>query len=114
MRISDWSSDVCSSDLTAGTAGRGNLYCSLILRPAVPAVTAAQLSLVAAVALGESLLTFLPEGAGVRFKWPNDVLIGGGKVAGILLESSGMAGDAVGWIVFGCGVHVANCPAETP
>src|SRR3546814_4318390 len=44
----------------------GNLYFSLILRPALPAATAAQLSLVAAVGLGDAVLEFLPDGTGLQ------------------------------------------------
>lgn len=100
----------------AQTAGRGregrtwlskpgNLYASTLvrLRPTDPA--AATIALVAAVALQEAVATFLlASGVPLTIKWPNDLLIGGAKLAGILLERSG---DAV---VAGFGVNCAHHP----
>ena len=98
----------------------GNLYASTLvrLRPADP--PAATLALVAAVALEEAVRVFLPRaitertheakdpsfrwGDGLILKWPNDLLIGGAKLSGILLER---AGDA---IVIGIGVNLAHHP----
>jgi BirA family biotin operon repressor/biotin-[acetyl-CoA-carboxylase] ligase len=91
----------------------GNLFLSILLRPNKPAYEAAQISLVAAVALADAIGTFLPQGIEAACKWPNDILIGGRKVAGILLESAGAVADrATEWVVVGCGVNVASHPAE--
>ncbi|NKB57065.1 MAG: biotin--[acetyl-CoA-carboxylase] ligase [Alphaproteobacteria bacterium] len=90
---------------------QGNLYTSTIFRPGKPAGETAQLSLVAAVALGDALASLLPEAAAVGCKWPNDILVNGAKVAGILLESSG-SGGAVPWVVVGCGINVASHPDD--
>jgi BirA family transcriptional regulator, biotin operon repressor / biotin---[acetyl-CoA-carboxylase] ligase len=80
----------------------GNLYVSTVirLRPSDP--PPATLALVAAVALEETVSVF-----GVRpmLKWPNDLLVDGAKLSGILLER---ADDAV---VVGFGVNLAHCPA---
>jgi BirA family biotin operon repressor/biotin-[acetyl-CoA-carboxylase] ligase len=92
---------------------RGNLYCSIVVRPAAPPAVAAQLSFVTAVALGETLSALLPPACTVHQKWPNDVLIDGAKVAGILLESSGAGMASVDWVVIGCGVNVTEAPKET-
>ena len=46
-------------------------------------------------------------------KWPNDVLLNGGKVAGILLESSGR-GHFIDWLSVGIGVNLATAPEPTP
>ena len=89
---------------------RGNLYCSMVLRPEVPAAEAAQLSFVAALALGDALGGFV-DPAHIGFKWPNDVQVKGAKIAGILLESSGVAAAHVEWLVVGCGVNVLLHPA---
>jgi len=62
----------------------GNLYCSTVLRPQCPAPRAAELGFVAALAVAD----LVRDGRAVRVKWPNDVLVEGGKVAGILPESS--------------------------
>ncbi len=94
------------------TSPIGNLYTSTILRPARPAGEAAQLSLVVAVALADALSAVLPATAEIACKWPNDVLVDGSKVAGILLESQGN-GAAVSWIIIGCGVNVASHPDIT-
>ena len=67
----------------------GNLYMSVLLRDVGPLHQAAQLSFVAAVALGEAIAELTPGDLAVRFKWPNDVLANGRKVAGLLLESGG-------------------------
>lgn len=91
----------------------GNLYCSIVMRPAATPAKAAQLSLVAAVALAEAVCAALPPERDVRQKWPNDVLVDGAKVAGILLESAGSGAKSVDWVVVGCGVNLAEAPDET-
>lgn len=80
----------------------GNLYASTLvrLRPADP--SAATLALAAAVALEEAVRVFLP--AGATIKWPNDLLIDGAKLSGILLERAGEA------VVIGIGVNLAHHP----
>jgi len=90
----------------------GNLYVSLVLRPACSAAQAAQLGFVAALALGEALARMLPAGAELRYKWPNDVLIGGRKIAGILLESEMGPGERLSFVVLGAGVNLASSPPE--
>lgn len=84
----------------------GNLYTSTILRPDCPAPRAAELGFVAALAVAD----IVPAGRSVRLKWPNDVLVDGGKVAGILPESSiGRDGKAE-HVVMGIGVNVGLAP----
>ena len=80
---------------------RGNLHASTLvrLRPGDP--PAPTLALVAAVALHEAVRPHAPE---VRIKWPNDLLVRGAKLAGILLERHG---DAV---ILGFGVNLAHHP----
>lgn len=87
----------------------GNLYCSLLLRPQCDLRAAAQLSFVAAVALAEALETWL-DGARIALKWPNDVLLDGAKLAGILLESTAGVDGRTEWLVLGIGVNVASHP----
>ena len=84
---------------------RGNLHVSLLLRPERPMAEVARLSFAAAVALGEALAELLPPGADLACKWPNDLLLAGRKVAGMLLESAGE-----GQLVLGLGVDVAEAP----
>jgi BirA family transcriptional regulator, biotin operon repressor / biotin---[acetyl-CoA-carboxylase] ligase len=92
----------------------GNLYASLLLRPDCTIAESAQLSLVASLALAEALVALAPADADVRVKWPNDVLVGGAKVAGLLLESASGAGQRVAWVVVGSGVNIKSAPADTP
>jgi BirA family biotin operon repressor/biotin-[acetyl-CoA-carboxylase] ligase len=93
----------------------GNLYCSILLRPARPMAEVAQLSFAAALSVCDALMPLLREGAPPRCKWPNDVLIDGRKIAGILLESEA-AGTAVTSLVVGIGINLASHPegTETP
>lgn len=92
----------------------GNLFCSLLLRPVAPLATAAQLSFVAALAVAEAIRSRLPTGADGRMslKWPNDVLVDGKKIAGILLESRTDASGRLDWLVIGIGINVAHYPAD--
>jgi BirA family biotin operon repressor/biotin-[acetyl-CoA-carboxylase] ligase len=84
----------------------GNLYCSTILRPECSAARAAELGFVAALAVAD----LVPAGRAVRVKWPNDVLVDGGKVAGILPESSIGQDGAVEHVVLGIGLNVGFAP----
>jgi BirA family transcriptional regulator, biotin operon repressor / biotin---[acetyl-CoA-carboxylase] ligase len=88
----------------------GNLYMSVLLRPERPAVEAAQLSFAAALAVGEAATAFLPEPARLRYKWPNDVLIDGRKLSGVLLESQASSEGRLDWLVIGMGVNLASHP----
>lgn len=90
----------------------GNLYCSLILRPAMPIARAGQVGFAAALAIAEAAEFLLPKGAQVACKWPNDVLIGGRKAAGLLLETSARDDGATDWLVLGFGVNVASYPDQ--
>jgi BirA family transcriptional regulator, biotin operon repressor / biotin---[acetyl-CoA-carboxylase] ligase len=91
----------------------GNLYVSLLLRPGVPPAEAAQLGFVAAVAIAETLRAALPAERGLSCKWPNDLLVDGAKVAGILPEAEA-AGRNVEALVLGMGINLASHPADTP
>ena len=91
----------------------GNLYFSAILRPACSAASAAQLGFVAALAVGETIALRLPLGRALRYKWPNDVLVDGKKLSGILLESTADQDGAFAWLVAGIGVNVVSHPEGT-
>ena len=68
----------------------------------------AQLSFVAALGVADLVDARLPGRA--RCKWPNDVLVDGAKVAGVLLESALGPGGQVDWVVLGIGVNLASHP----
>jgi len=89
----------------------GNLYLSVLLRPAVPLREAPQWSFVAAVALAETLNALLPEAAALKLKWPNDLLLQGAKAAGILVETGVAPSHALDWICIGMGVNIATKPS---
>jgi BirA family biotin operon repressor/biotin-[acetyl-CoA-carboxylase] ligase len=91
---------------------RGNLYCSLVLRPDCALARASELSFVAALAVGGALEELAPPGAELRYKWPNDVLLNGRKTAGILLESAQLAGGALDFLILGVGVNLTSSPGD--
>ncbi len=90
----------------------GNLYMSMVLRPRVSAADSGQLSFLAAVALAQTVESFLPQGTDIALKWPNDLLITGRKAAGILLETESAAGANGGpeWLVLGMGLNLRHAP----
>ena len=90
----------------------GNLYLSLVQRPAGPPAQAAQLGFVAAIALGDALDRLAGPVLALRYKWPNDLLIDGGKVAGILLESETVAAGSTDFVVIGVGVNLLSAPRD--
>ncbi|HEX9288348.1 MAG TPA: biotin--[acetyl-CoA-carboxylase] ligase [Anaeromyxobacteraceae bacterium] len=107
----------------AQTAGRGrrgrtwvsppgrNLYFSAVLRPEMLPTRAAELTLVASVALCSSVRQAGVAAAAI--KWPNDILVHGRKVAGILTEMAADP-DRVQWVVLGAGVNVNLREEEIP
>jgi BirA family transcriptional regulator, biotin operon repressor / biotin---[acetyl-CoA-carboxylase] ligase len=93
----------------------GNLYASLILRPRCPIDQAAQLGFVTALAIGDTLASICEERRdAVSYKWPNDVLLDGRKISGILLESElGSEGEAPLFVVVGTGLNLISSPRDT-
>lgn len=87
---------------------RGNFHATLLLHPDAPADQVALRSFVAALALRDALAGLCP-GAELALKWPNDVLLNGGKVAGILLESSS-SGANLRHLAVGIGVNLIASP----
>lgn len=109
----------------------GNLAASLLVIVSNQPATAATLGFVAGLALDEALRSVAPglafrigldgvEGHGpagrrdrLRLKWPNDVLLDGAKLAGILLEAEPLPGDRLA-VVIGIGVNVVAAPEGLP
>jgi BirA family biotin operon repressor/biotin-[acetyl-CoA-carboxylase] ligase len=90
---------------------RGNLYATLLLTDPAPPERAAQLSFVAALATHDAIAACAPSLlARLGFKWPNDVLLDGAKLAGILIEAEGTRPLLV---AVGIGVNCRHHPAGT-
>lgn len=83
--------------------GGVNLYASILLRPPIPAFQAPRLTFLSAVAVCRAIERC--SGLQARVKWPNDVLVQGAKVAGLLNEMSAET-DRVNYIVLGVGVNL--------
>jgi len=105
------------------TAGRGrlgrswvsparvNLYCSVVLRPALPPLEVPRLTLVAGIAVAEAIAATVPLRA--EIKWPNDVLLDGRKVAGVLTELEAET-ERVRFVIVGIGVNLNAARADFP
>lgn len=85
-----------------------SLLCSVLLRPAGGVLP--QLSLVAALATAEAVEQLV--GRQAQVKWPNDVLLDGRKLGGILLETESI-GDRLDAVIIGMGVNLASHPDGT-
>jgi BirA family biotin operon repressor/biotin-[acetyl-CoA-carboxylase] ligase len=92
----------------------GNLAATLLTTTGKPPAEAAQISFVAALAVSDLASAYVPDSL-VRLKWPNDPLVDGRKVSGVLIES-GPRDDGRLWLACGIGVNLAHAPlqAERP
>jgi len=86
----------------------GNMAATLIFRPQASPQEAAKRSFLAANALFEALALYVDRSK-LSLKWPNDVLLNGGKVSGMLLESAS-TGPFVDWLAIGIGVNLTAAP----
>ena len=86
----------------------GNLYLSIVLRPDAPLPRWPEIGFVAALSVADAVEAMLPNLQRATLKWPNDVLLRDGKIAGILLE------QADEMLVLGIGINVLEAPPGTP
>ncbi len=97
------------------TSPPGNLHTSLLLVDPCELSAAPQLGFVAGLALHEAVEAATGLGAPrLSLKWPNDLLLDGAKVSGLLLEGHRLGPDGPLAVVIGFGVNVAFAPAGTP
>lgn len=89
----------------------GNLYASLLTCLSISPVRAGGLGIVVSLAVSETFKAFLPANVPLEVKWPNDVLVAGRKVAGILVESTSHGGSMQ--LALGCGLNLKSAPPHT-
>jgi BirA family biotin operon repressor/biotin-[acetyl-CoA-carboxylase] ligase len=93
----------------------GNLYASLLLVEPCPPALAPQLGFVAGVATHEAVSELTGIAAPrLALKWPNDLILDGGKLAGLLLEGQFVQPGGTFCVAVGIGVNVAAAPQGTP
>jgi BirA family transcriptional regulator, biotin operon repressor / biotin---[acetyl-CoA-carboxylase] ligase len=92
----------------AWETGAANLAATLLTTTAKRPAEAAEVAFVAALAVADLALAHVPDSL-VRLKWPNDVLVDGRKVSGVLIESGARA-DGRLWLAVGIGVNLASAP----
>ncbi len=110
---------ICLAEMQSAGRGRngraflsppgGNLYLSLAATTSLAAPALPALSPAIAVAVAQAIDASGGAGAGVRIKWPNDIHARGGKIAGILIESS--RGPQGGFVIIGVGINLRLSPA---
>jgi len=88
-----------------------NLYCSVILRPLIQPVAAPQLTFLSVIAVARAIEQLTP--IQTRIKWPNDILVDGKKVAGLLNEMSAET-DKVNFVILGIGVNLNMTQEQFP
>lgn len=109
---------IVAAEQTAGRGRRGrewisepgNLFCSLLLKIHEDINIIPQLSFVTALAVRDVVADFLQADDAVKVKWPNDVLVGGEKISGILLESSAVGGTKPDRVIIGIGINITSHP----
>jgi BirA family biotin operon repressor/biotin-[acetyl-CoA-carboxylase] ligase len=84
---------------------QGGIYISLILKPHISPGEAPKITMLTGVVVAETLLKLTP--CNINIKWPNDILVNGKKIAGILTEMSTEM-DAIEYIVVGLGMNVTT------
>ena len=87
----------------------GNLNLSILLRPGLPATESSIFPLLTGIAVSDAICAFLPAEAAPMLKWPNDVLLNGAKLAGILIDAAPQ-GQNLDWLVIGIGINLLHAP----
>jgi len=90
-------------------SAEGGLYFTMVLRPPVPTAQATRINFLAALVLAQTLRRLY--GIDANVKWPNDILVNGKKISGMLSEMEAES-DMVTFINIGIGVNINNDPAD--
>ena len=93
------------------SSGGKGLWMSLVLKPPVQAEKVAQLTMVAAMAVADAVKVLYD--AELQMKWPNDLLLNGRKVCGILCESA-LKGDKIEYVIAGIGINFRSAEIHGP
>lgn len=88
-----------------------NLYCSILLKPQMPVQQAPQLTFLSAVAVAETLNQVCHLDA--RVKWPNDILVGGAKISGLLNEMNAET-EQIHYVILGVGINLNMTADQFP
>lgn len=90
----------------------GNLYMTYVTYLDYPLLESLQLSFVTCVAVGQYLRSHIPPGHVLTYKWPNDVLLNGKKVGGLLLESFPVPEKRETAYLLSCGLNLSTQPQQ--
>lgn len=96
----------------AWTSEPGNLYTSLLFRPSLAPADLSALPFLTALAIRDTFIDLGAPKASVQCKWPNDVLIGGKKASGVLIESSARSANALDHVIVGIGMNLLHHPED--
>lgn len=89
----------------------GNLHCSILLKTYSKISLISQLSFVTSLAIYDTINFFANSDCKISLKWPNDILVNGAKISGILLESILLpSSDIVNYVIVGVGINIKNSP----
>ncbi|UTW54066.1 biotin--[acetyl-CoA-carboxylase] ligase [Kordiimonas sp. SCSIO 12610] len=94
------------------TSNAGNLYCSLLWRPALTLSDLTSLPFITALAVRDMFVSLGVDPTSVKCKWPNDILLSDKKASGILIESSAKSKGQLDYVVIGIGVNLMHFPCD--
>lgn len=93
-------------------SNEGNLYASLAFRPTIAPKDLGALPFLIALAARDTLIDLGLDASEVQCKWPNDILVSGKKICGILIESSARSAQALDYVIVGIGINLLHSPEE--
>lgn len=91
---------------------KGNLYCSIVLKPRKASICAGELAFVAGLAVADVAQKFCNDETIIQLKWPNDIMIEDQKAGGILIEMEMTKDRQIDWVVVGLGLNIQTAPTD--